>query len=352
MIKNRILKATVLLAALPAAAQPERLPRLGAPAVLALSDELAGGAGQDPAAEPAPVADEPPPAPDPAPAPARPSRHAVGGEVFYSADSDGTEVMRAAADLDPYVVSADRYLGVRVERARYNPGDRGWESRDRLFLRAADRIGDWQLRARVGTDGDSVIGALSLNDQASVRKEFFVERDIVETAMGLDLGLYSTFVGAAVDLPVNDRNVLTALAGVQTFTGDNVRLHLRGSYIHVLSPDQGLSAQLRGRYFRSSHPREFDYYSPRWYAEVLPVLQMRRFTGSWEVVGAAGLGLQRDSGSDWRSSRYAHARFRSPLESGWSINGAVTYTNTPSLTGTSDSGYSYVQFSLGVARRF
>jgi hypothetical protein len=352
MIKNRILRASVLLAALPAAAEPGKLARLDPPAVLALSDELAAGAGQDRAAGPAPAADEPPPAPEPAPAADRPSRHAVGGEVFYSTDSDGTEVARAAADFDPWAVSADRYLGVRLERARYNPGERGWQSRDLVFLRAADRIGDWQLRARVGTDGDTVIGAVSLNDEAAARKEFFVERDIVETRMGLDLGLYSTFLGAALDLPVDERNVFIALAGVQAFTGDNVRLHLRGSYIHVLAPDLGLSAQLRGRYFRSSDPGEFDYYSPRWYAEVLPILQMRHFPGGWEVVGAAGLGLQRDSGSDWRSSRYAHARFRSPLESGWSLNGAVTYTNTPSLTGTSDSGYSYVQFNLGVSRRF
>lgn len=351
MIRDRILAASLLLASLPGAAMPGPPVRL-ATAELALSDEVTGGAEPVRSAEAAPST-EPAPSPEPAARDDRATRHAVGGEFFYSADSDGTEVARAAADLDLRAVSQDRYVGVRVERAWYNPGDRGWESRDRIYLRAADRLGDWQLRARVGTDGDTVIGAVSLNDQALVRKEFFVERDIVETAQGLDLGIYSTFLGAALDLPVNERNVFTALAGLQTFTGDNVRLHLRGSYIHVLDPELGLSAQLRGRYFRSSHPGEFDYYSPRWYAELLPVLQMRRFLGGWEVVGAAGLGLQRDSGTDWRSSRYAHARFRSPLgASDWSLNGAFTYTNTPSVTGTSASGYSYVQFSLGLSRRF
>jgi hypothetical protein len=79
---------------------------------------------------------------------------------------------------------------------------------------------------------------------------------------------------------------------------------------------------------------------------------MRRFIGGWEVVGAGGLGMQRDSGSDWRSSRYADARFRSPIASDWELTGAFTYTNTPSVTGTSDSGFSYVQFMVGLARRF
>ena len=303
---------------------------------------------------PPPAAEDAEPAEPPAAEEAGHSlRPAVGTEVFYSSDSDETEVARAALDFGLRDSGDTRSIGVRIERARYNPGDRGWESRDRVFLHGAEKFGNWQLRGRVGTDGDSVIGGLSLNDDARFRKEFFVERDIVETPQGLDLGLYSTFAGAAVDLPLDERNVFTALAGVQAFTGDNVRLHLRGNYIHVVKPKLGLSAQLRGRYFRSSDPGEFDYYSPRWHAEVLPVVQMRRFVGGWELLGAAGLGVQRDSGSDWRGSRYAHARFRSPRAgSDWSLNGAVTYTNTPSITGTPRSGYSYLQFTLGVSRRF
>lgn len=285
-------------------------------------------------------------APDPAP------RQAVGSEVFHSTDSDGTEVVRAAIDFDLRNEGEDRHLGVRVEKAWYNPGGTAWETRERVFLRMADRFGDWQWRARVGTDGDTVIGAVSINDDAAFRKEFFVERDIVESRQGLSRGIYATFAGAAIDLPADDRNVFTALAGVQPFTGDNTRFHLRGNYVHVVKPEWGLSAQLRGRYFRSSHPREFDYYSPRWYAEILPVVQVRRFVGGWELVGAGGIGLQRDSGSKWRESRYLHARFRSPASSDWAIHGNFTYTNTPSLTAAGDSGYSYAQGTLGVSRRF
>ncbi|HEX8526388.1 hypothetical protein [Allosphingosinicella sp.] len=361
MTQIRILRACVLLAALPGAAIPGRPPEPRLSYELNFSDELASSAQLAPLAISAQLAPsaEPLALPERAAAPEtaeadRPApRPAAGGEFFYSADSDGTEVARAAIDFDLSRVDRNRYLGVSVERARFNPGARGWQSSDRVYLRAADRIGDWQLRARVGTDGHTLIGSASVNDEARIRKEFFVERDIVETRMGLDRGIYSTFAGAAVDLPADDRNVFTALAGVQAFTGDNVRLHLRGSYVHVLKPEWGLSAQLRGRYFQSSVPGEFDYYSPRWYAEVLPVLQMRRFVGGWELLGAAGLGMQRDSASDWRSSRYAHARFRSPLRSsGWDLNGAFAYTNTPSLAGTSGSGYSYVQFNLGVSKRF
>ncbi len=282
-----------------------------------------------------------------------PRRPAAGGEFFYSSDSDETEVVRSALNFDLANFSENRYLGLSLEKASYNPNDSGWQSRERIFLRAAEEIGGWQLRARVGTDGDTVIGAISANDETRFRKEVFVERDIVETQQGLKRGIYSTFAGAAIDLPVDERNSFTTLAGLQAFTGSNFRAHLRGSYIHVLRPELGLSAQLRARYFHSSHPGEFDYYSPRRYAEVLPVVQVRRFVGGWELLGAGGLGAQRDSNTEWRSSRYAHGRFRSPRGSSpWAVNGAITYTNTPSATSSSRSGYSYIQFLLGASRRF
>jgi hypothetical protein len=341
MKKFRMIAAPIALAALTGLARP---PMPGDPQPSAPSAQAEAEAAPVPAL--APEESEPEPKREPRPA--------AGGEFFYSSDSDGTEVARIATNFDLRNVDHNNYIGASVEKALYNPDDRGWEGRERVFLRAADEIGGWQLKARVGTDGHTIIGSLSANDTAPLRKEVFVERDIVETPQGLDLGLYSTFAGAALDVPLDDRNVVTALAGLQTFTGDNERLHLRGSYIHVVKPKIGLSAQLRGRYFRNSEPAEFDYYSPRWYGEILPVLQMRRFVGGWELLGAAGLGMQRDSGSDWRTSRYAHARFRSPLRSSsdWAVNGAVTYTNTPSLSGASRDGYSYFQLSLGISRRF
>lgn len=277
----------------------------------------------------------------------------AGADFFYSSDSEESETARAGLNLDLLSSGPDSYLGVRVEKAWFNPQGSGWQGRERLYLRAAQAIGGWQARAQVGTDGDTVLGSIAVNDRSRFRKEFFLERDIVETPRGLAEGLYATFAGAAIDLPVDDRNIFTALAGIQAFSGDNERLHLRGSYVHVVKPEWGLSAQLRGRWFRSSVPGEYHYYSPRWYAEVLPVAQLRRFSGGWELVGAAGLGVQRDSESGWRRSNYLHARFRSPQRtSGWSVNGAFTYTNTPSANAASASGYSYVQFMVGASVGF
>jgi hypothetical protein len=118
----------------------------------------------------------------------------------------------------------------------------------------------------------------------------------------------------------------------------------------MLKPEWGLSAQLRCRYFASTHPREFDYFSPRWYAEVLPVIQMRRFVDGWQLLGALGYGAQRDSESKWRRSRFVNARFTSPgFQKGWALTGNVTYTSTPVATGNT---YGYFQVNMGVSKAF
>lgn len=276
--------------------------------------------------------------------------HAVGADVYYSSDADDTETIKIGADFDLRYKSPDDYLGFRLEKARFSPlGQRG-VSDHRAYIRFARDLGGWKAKTQIGTDGHTALGSVSIYDEARVRKELFIERDIVETPMGIGQRIYYTYGGAAIDLPVNDRNAVTLLGGVQDFTGRNVRMHLRGNYVHVVKPEWGLSVQLRGRYFNNSEPREFDYYSPRWYMEILPVVQVRRFTAGWMLLGALGLGAQRDSDSGWRQSRYVHARAVSPANrTGWSLTAGATYSNNPIPSG---STYSYFQVNLGIRRAF
>lgn len=275
---------------------------------------------------------------------------AAGVDIFYSSDAEDTEILKTGLNFDLRYHGPDRHLGVRFERARFTPLGTHGRTMERGFVSAADHAGKWAWSATVGTDGHTIIGNASIHNDKPVRQEYFVERDIVETPLGVSRGIYYTFAGAALDLPVDERNVFTAFAGLQAFTGDNVRTHLRGTYVHVVKPDWGLSLQLRGRYFHSSDPGEYDYYSPRWYAEVLPVVQLRRFVGGWQLLGAAGYGAQRDSATHWRSSRFLNARFSSPaFQKSWALTGGLVYTNTPVGTGFT---YRYLQFNLGVTKAF
>lgn len=281
------------------------------------------------------------------------ARPAAGVEVFYSSDSDDTSVLRTALDFDLLNKGNVERIGFRFEKAWYEPTGLATEERERFFVRLAENGRDWNGNALIGTDGDTIIGSLSINDNSRFRKEVFIERDIIETPLGLERGLYSTFAGAAIDLPLDERNVLTVLGGFQEFTGKNSRIHLRANYVHVVKPDWGLSVQLRGRYFRSSDPNEFDYYSPRNYAQVLPVVQLRRFVSGWQLLAAGGIGVQRDTGSDWRQANFAQLRVTSPASaSAWFVSGEMTYTQTPGNSSVLGLNYDYLQSRLSVTRRF
>src|SRR3546814_20583689 len=114
-------------------------------------------------------------------------------------------------------------------------------------------------------------------------------------------GCHATFAGAAFDIPLDARGQqVTLLAGVPEFSGDNVRTHLRAVYSLPLVADWGLGMQLRARRLHNSHPPELDYYSPPRFAEVPPVLVLRRLHGGLRFDAAAGVGPQGEAAPDCR----------------------------------------------------
>lgn len=277
---------------------------------------------------------------------------AIGTDVALSTDSDDTTIVRLGANFDWRYRNDEEYLGLRVERTWYETALGGKESDERLFVRAAGALNaDWKYKLNVGTDFHTLLGSVSVHDNSTFRKEFFLEREKVETAEGVRRPIISTYGGAAVDIPLSDKAQITVLGGLQEFTGSNLRTHLRANAIYVVKPEWGLSLQLRTRYWHNSRPDEYDYYSPRWYGQVLPVVQVRRFTETgWRWTIAGGLGAERDSRSGWRQSRYASLRFSSAADrKGWSLNGEAIYSNTPVAN---SSTYNYGRFSLGLTRIF
>ena len=279
------------------------------------------------------------------------SRPALGTEVFVSGDSDDTTIARAALDLDLRHDGDARRLGIRIENAWYEPLGGSVEQRQRVFLQAGDRSDGWTWAARLGTDGDDLIGSASIHDDSRFRKEFFVERDIIETPLGLERELYTTFGGAAIDLPLNERNIVTVLAGLQEFSGENERIHLRANFIHVLKPEAGLSVQLRTRYFHSTEPGEFDYFSPRDFGQVMPTVQLRRFVGGWQLLAVGGIGAQRFTGANWQRANYVELKAQSPTRGPWNLSAEIIYANTPGNNTVQTEGYDYLQGRLTLKRQ-
>ena len=57
---------------------------------------------------------------------------ALGGEVFASTDSDDTDILRTAIDFDLRNAGDDDRIGIRVEKAWYDPSGTGTRSRGHM----------------------------------------------------------------------------------------------------------------------------------------------------------------------------------------------------------------------------
>jgi hypothetical protein len=288
-------------------------------------------------------------------APAR-ADDALRTDVFAYDTGDGTWVSRTGLTWLYRYAGLDDYRGVELEHWRGNvtsdgvADGPGTVERQRAYFRFAHPDGDWRWTGRLGTDSHTALGSLSAVHEVRRRAEFFAERDMVETPQGLD-GLYHTYAGAAVDLPYgkDDRQVLTLLGGAQVFSNDNIRAHLRLRWSGVLNPGWGLSAQLSFRAFHDSNPGDADYYSPRWFVEALPTLQLRRFRSGWMWLARAAVGRQRDAASDWHTARRVELSVTSPAtRKGWHLSAGLLATDTPIGSAKSD----YRQFSFEAVKQF
>ncbi|GAA4747514.1 hypothetical protein GCM10023264_11560 [Sphingomonas daechungensis] len=273
---------------------------------------------------------------------------AVGVELFASTDSDHTDVVKLLGRGAILDAGPDRYFGVAIEQAWFSPLGQKTRKDQRVYADLAGKAGkDWLWKARLGTDGKTWLGSANLRSK-DWSKEVFLEREIIETPRGVDEGLYYTFLGASFDVPVA-KDTLTFTGAVQAFTGRNERLHARASYVHVIKADIGLSAQLRTRFFHSTAPGEYDYYSPKNFFQLLPVVQMRRFTTSgWMLLGAVGYGAQRATGGGWASARLAEVRVESPRgRHAFRAFAQAQYSNN-SISGSGN--YDYVMARIGLTK--
>lgn len=277
---------------------------------------------------------------------------AAGVEIWASTDSDNTTVVkflsRALWDFE----GPAKFQGIDVERAWFAPEGQHARKQTRAYLDFADSFGGkWNWTARVGTNGRTILGAGSIHS-ADWTKEIFAEREVVETRQGVDKGIYYTFAGASDDVLTAKRDNLNLMAGIQKFTGRNERLHVRVTFVHVIRPALGISIQLRARYFHSTVPGEFDYYSPRDFFELIPVVQMRRFNDSgWMFLIAAGYGAQKATATGWQTSRIADLRIESPRSS-HDLHAFLQLQYSNSSLVNAASNYRYVSGQVGLTERF
>ncbi|WP_028771238.1 hypothetical protein [Silanimonas lenta] len=277
--------------------------------------------------------------------PAAAMAQGLGWDSWWSEDSEGTSTARAGASWQARREAPDRWWGLNAERARYR--GEGWDvGENRLFLRGAGHLGGWRWSGRLGGNGETWLGEGTLYREGPSRTEFFLERDRLDTRRGALEGRYQTFLGLAQDWPVGDRLTFTGVAGWQDFTGGNQRRHLRGTASLVLSETQGISTQLRTRWFADSAPERADYFAPGEYAEALATLVWSRRLHGLRARVVLGAGQRKVQGGGREPARLAEGLLETPAwKEGLRFRLRLGYTDAPqAAAGGPDYRFRYAAF--------
>ena len=242
-------------------------------------------------------------------------------DAVYAADSDGFHATRArVGGLYPYA-NPWRYTGAATQDTRYTQGGFRkdvagvlgfYRDQRRDTLAGIDvEAGVVRVSGHLRPVGDATWRLIPVPGTAV---DLVASADLVETPQALDRGIGYTFAAAGIEHAFSERFTATGLAGWQSFSDGNSRLHLRARLIFLAAPEEGVTLQLRYRQYGS---RQSDvggaYFNPDDYRQWLGVVALRRRYAGWIMSGAAGAGRESSTGAASRASYLAEARAEGPL---------------------------------------
>lgn len=133
-------------------------------------------------------------------------------------------------------------------------------------------------RARVDSFGSRTLGAFQLSGlvPGAVNLEARFEKDLVESAPGLNQGITYSAYTLAADKEITPRFVVAGLAGRLDYSNDNQRDLFRLKAIYVVREEMGLSVYAKARHYADSHPGGLLYFSPDSFDDYLGGIQLRR----------------------------------------------------------------------------
>lgn len=285
-------------------------------------------------------------------APAAAEGRAAGGSLYHATDSESFSSRRVSADLMGGFSHLDGKTGLRYTEHDYSRGDWRRSGQQLRFVthhidrRTAD---GWMLEAGVFRQSTHELWTLDASYRKTVAPgtgiEAFASRDAVETRNALDQGTYFNFVGAAIDHQLSPKLTAVGLLGLQEFSDDNRRRHLRGRLIYQPSLDLGLTLQLRYRYFDSSKEDVSGaYFNPQRYDETLLAAGWRQRAGDWRTMLTGGLGMQRVNDSDRSGTRLLEASAERQM-SGYALRLRAGYLRAAAAA-ASDPDYWY-RYAVG-----
>lgn len=169
-----------------------------------------------------------------------------------------------------------------------------------------------------------------------------IERDAVNSQLGLQKGLSYTALALVADHAFSDQFTVGLSGGITVFSNSNNRPMLRTRWTYSLDERYGLNAFLKTRSYRNSNPYRPEYFSPDRLHEASLGLSLRL-----AVVDNVVLNASLDAGRQWIDGSSepiwsAVLGLASGRRSKVQWKAGVEATNSASLLARQAAGYRYV----------
>jgi hypothetical protein len=276
------------------------------------------------------------------------------GNMDVSSDTDGFHAARVRiGGLYPYGSYLDHF-GVAIQTTRYSQSDWSrnaggvvglWRDQDPRTLAGINaEAGVVQVAGHTRGVGDVTWG---LRPAPDTGVELIAAGDLVGTQKAIDRAIAYGFLAASVEHTFAERFTAIGLAGYQSFTDGNDRVHLRARLIWQAVPDYGVNVQLRWRQYES---RKDDvdgaYFNPDRYRQWQAALGMRRRLGSWVWTGSLGAGRETINGTDTHPVRLAEIRGEGALTDRLRLALYAIYSRSTGYVDSPDYAYRQVGLTL------
>jgi hypothetical protein len=276
------------------------------------------------------------------------------GNVDLASDTDGFHASRVRVGaLYPYGSYLDHF-GVAIETTRYAQSDWHrnaagvvgvWRNQDAATLAGINaEAGVVQVAGHTRGVGDVTWG---LRPEPNTGVELIAAGDLVDTQKAIDRAIAYGFFAASVEHTFAERFTAIGLAGYQSFTDGNDRVHLRARLIWQAAPQYGLNVQLRWRQYESrKNDVDGAYFNPDRYRQWLGAVGMRRRFGSWTWIGSLGGGRETINGADTHPVRLAEIRGEGALTERIRLALYAIYSRSTGYVDSPDYSYRQVGITL------
>lgn len=276
------------------------------------------------------------------------------GNIDVASDTDGFHASRLRfGGLYPYGSYLDHF-GVAVQETRYSQAEWSrnaggvvglWRNQDPATLAGINaEAGVVQVAGHTRGVGDVTWG---LRPGADTGVELIAAGDLVGTQKAIDRAIAYGFFAASVEHTFAGRFTAIGLAGYQTFTDGNDRVHLRARLVWQAAPEYGLNLQLRWRQYESGKDDVGGaYFNPDRYRQWQGAVGMRRRFGGWVWTGSLGAGRETIDGTDTHPVRVAEVRGEGALTDRLRLALYALYSRSTGYVDAPDYAYRQVGMTL------